>query len=419
MRCPTFAELPPPPPSKTGWPWTEESEQLRDLVPDGSPWPRVSIVTPSYNQAQFIEETIRSVLLQGYPNLEYIIIDGGSTDGSVEIIRKYEPWLAYWVSEKDDGQSDAINKGWALSTGSLIAWLNSDDCYLSGSIAKAVDFLWKHPNAALLYGDCEVFDVTSTTTDVFVGQVSSSLLETTIYQPSSLYRRDCLDKAGWLDTNLHYVMDTDWWWRINIHLEAIYFPSKLARYRRWKGAKTIGIDPQRYFAELWNVVERFFDDYLPENHRWQEKRCDVFYRMHLSATRACFDTEQWEAGAAHFQQALEWNSELIKQDMDRVLESLLFLAYGDPNRTHAESKAILDDAYSRLERITSKTNPTQARLINRKHQIALSKLQILEASDARASYPLWGLAGETKAILFNDANWLLKQRGRVLRALTR
>ena len=93
MRCPTLEELPPPPPGKTGWPWTEESPQLPDRMPDGSPWPRVTIVTPSLNQGTFIEETIRSVLLQGYPDLEYIIIDGGSTDDSVGAIQKYEKWF--------------------------------------------------------------------------------------------------------------------------------------------------------------------------------------------------------------------------------------------------------------------------------------------------------------------------------------
>ena len=105
MHCPTLAELPPPPPDKTGWPWSEESPPLPATMPDGSPWPRISIVTPSYNQGQFIEETIRSVLLQGYPNLEYIVMDGGSTDNSVEIVRNYNSWLAYWVSEPDRGQA--------------------------------------------------------------------------------------------------------------------------------------------------------------------------------------------------------------------------------------------------------------------------------------------------------------------------
>jgi cellulose synthase/poly-beta-1,6-N-acetylglucosamine synthase-like glycosyltransferase len=109
MRCPTLSDLPPPPPQKTGWPWTEESLQLPDLMPNGSEWPQISIVTPNYNYGQFIEETIRSVLLQGYPNLEYIIIDGASTDNSSEIVQRYESWLSYWISEEDKGQSDAIN----------------------------------------------------------------------------------------------------------------------------------------------------------------------------------------------------------------------------------------------------------------------------------------------------------------------
>jgi glycosyltransferase involved in cell wall biosynthesis len=127
MHCPTLAELPPPPAGKTGWPWTIETPKLPPARPGGSPWPRISIVTPSYNQGQFIEETIRSILLQGYPDLEYVIIDGASTDHSVEIIKKYEPWLTYWVSEPDRGQSHAINKGFSRLSGDYVNWINSDD----------------------------------------------------------------------------------------------------------------------------------------------------------------------------------------------------------------------------------------------------------------------------------------------------
>ena len=138
MRCPTLSELPPPPSGKTGWPWTQASPQLPDQMPDGAEWPKISIVTPNYNYGRFIEETIRSVLLQGYPNLEYIVIDGNSTDNSVEIIKKYEPWLTYWVSEKDKGQANAINRGINLATGEWFNWINSDDILLQNAFLTLV-----------------------------------------------------------------------------------------------------------------------------------------------------------------------------------------------------------------------------------------------------------------------------------------
>lgn len=127
MLCSTLSELPPPPLGKTGWPWTKETLQFPEKMPDGSEWPRITIVTPNYNYGHFLEETIRSILLQGYPNLEYIIMDGGSADNSIEIIRKYEPWLTYWESKPDRGQPHAINKGLEIATGEIFNWINSDD----------------------------------------------------------------------------------------------------------------------------------------------------------------------------------------------------------------------------------------------------------------------------------------------------
>lgn len=129
--------LPPPPDGKTGWPWTEASPPLPPTRSDGSRWPRISIVTPSFNQGCFLEETIRSIMLQGYPDLEYFVIDGGSTDETLAIIRKYGAWIDRWVSERDNGQADAINKGLAHCTGEIFQFINSDD-YLAPNALFAV-----------------------------------------------------------------------------------------------------------------------------------------------------------------------------------------------------------------------------------------------------------------------------------------
>jgi len=127
MHCPTLKDLPEPPPSKRGWPWTEESTPLQHSMTDRQEWPPITIVTPSYNQGRFIEETIRSVLLQGYSNIEYLVLDGGSTDESIRIIEKYSSRLTYWASDPDGGQSAAINRGLRMGTGLFATWLNSDD----------------------------------------------------------------------------------------------------------------------------------------------------------------------------------------------------------------------------------------------------------------------------------------------------
>jgi glycosyltransferase involved in cell wall biosynthesis len=208
MRYPNLNELPPPPLDKSGWPWTEKTPQLPDTMPDGSPWPRISIVTPSYNQGQFLEETIRSILLQGYPNLEYIIMDGGSTDNSIEIIKKYEPWLTYWVSEKDRGQSHAINKGFKHSTGEIMAWLNSDDIYLNRCLRTVVSEIPRNKGilvGAVIESDCStgeetyIFKNPSFDQMLFYGRV--------VPQASTFWTRDLWELIKPVDEDLNYVMD--------------------------------------------------------------------------------------------------------------------------------------------------------------------------------------------------------------------
>lgn len=238
MRCPTLYELPPPPPCKAGWPWTEESPQLPDTMPDGSPWPRVSIVTPSYNQGQFIEETIRSVLLQGYPDLECIVMDGGSTDGSVDIIRKYGLWLACWVIERDRGQSHAINKGLGHTTGDVVAWLNADDLYVEGALKLVAEAAVLSPDS-LVAGDVVNFDSTSGQDLVEVRQrgiVLKSIVKfwdrsCVWHQPGLFFPDPVLARVGGLREDLHYAMDYELLCRILQHCSVRYVDRPVARFR--------------------------------------------------------------------------------------------------------------------------------------------------------------------------------------------
>ena len=183
-----------------------------------SSWPRISIVTPSYNQAEFLERTILSVLNQNYPNLEYIIIDGGSTDGSVEIIKKYEQFINYWVSEKDKGQSDAINKGFEKSTGEILAWQNSDDVYLDGAFRKVVKVFEKHSDADLVFGDIYLIDkMSAIIRDIRYVPFSLSCLVHegwNVTNQAAFWRQKVAKDVGMFDENLQYGMDFDWFVRV-------------------------------------------------------------------------------------------------------------------------------------------------------------------------------------------------------------
>ena len=171
--------------------------------------PLVSIVTPSYDQSRYIEDTIRSVLTQDYPNLEYLVLDGGSTDGTVEILKKYEERLR-WISEKDRGQADAINKGFQLAKGDILGWLNSDDTYLQGTIRKVVQYFETHPDVGMVYGegyhvDAQGHRLGRYPTEPFDAQ---RLQETCfICQPTVFLRAEVFREVGPLDISLLYSPD--------------------------------------------------------------------------------------------------------------------------------------------------------------------------------------------------------------------
>jgi glycosyltransferase involved in cell wall biosynthesis len=221
--------------------------------------PLVSIVTPSYNQAPFLEFTIRSVLEQDYPNIEYILIDGGSTDGSVDIIHRYADRFAWWVSEKDRGQTDAINKGFARAKGDILAWLNSDDTYENNAVSEAVKFLQGQPKVGLVYGDANFIDENGRVIGRFpAAQTSYKRLRrgyVHIPQQASFWRADLWRTVGPLDPSFYFAMDYDLWVRLAAQASIQYVPQLWANFRLHTQGKTITSD-DRCWPEMLKVHYR-------------------------------------------------------------------------------------------------------------------------------------------------------------------
>ncbi|OAH98854.1 hypothetical protein A1353_21765 [Methylomonas methanica] len=249
-----LSDLPLPPRGKTGWPWTTESVADFSPIEQDKFWPKISIITPSFNQGLFIEETIRSVLLQNHPNLEFIIFDGGSSDDSVEIIKKYDRWLTFWRTERDDGQGNAINKGLQICTGDIIAWLNSDDVFEQNTL----NFVTKNmtlDKACWLIGSCRIIkangDYISIREPPHEISQSTFLCWTSHWfpQPSTFWNRKALACTGMLNTSFQFIMDVDLWWRMSEHAEPIIVKNVLSRYRLHSNAKSV-IDHEKSNSEL-------------------------------------------------------------------------------------------------------------------------------------------------------------------------
>ena len=258
MRCPKLNELPPPPTGKSGWPWTEDTEVNSGRA--SSHGSRITIVTPSYNSERYLEETVRSVLLQGYPDLEYIVIDGASKDGTTAIIERYSRWITFWASEPDRGYADAVNKGFSRATGEIRAWLPASDLYAPAALFTAERYLC-HKKADLIFGRPCIINENSEVLRVERVE-SKSLLHLSLYgrscpnQATTFWRSEVHQRAGQLNSNLLNAADSEWFLRLSLIAKCRWIPEVVCRYRQHSGQLSSKIARMRaeWYASWCNVV---------------------------------------------------------------------------------------------------------------------------------------------------------------------
>jgi glycosyltransferase involved in cell wall biosynthesis len=230
---------------------------VKNLAPELLP--TITIITPSYNQGRFIEETILSILDQGYPNLEYIIMDGGSKDETVEIIKKYNNRISYWVSEKDKGQSDAINKGLHRATGDIINWINSDDQLVPGSLWIIAQHFIDNPDAMMIHGRIEYFGGTKNYYSRNLPKKDLSAryaAHICMPQPACFFKKKLVEEQGYLDQNIHFSMDTDLYVRAGLHYPIIQVDDVLARFRLHGDSKSVSAFSKTFLDDNKKIFSR-------------------------------------------------------------------------------------------------------------------------------------------------------------------
>jgi glycosyltransferase involved in cell wall biosynthesis len=243
--------------------------------------PKISVITPSYNSGRFIEQTIQSVLSQGYPNLEYLVMDGGSTDNTLEILQKYQGSVN-WVSEKDRGQSHAINKGFALATGDVLAYLNADDIYEKGALHTVGKYFLNHPDAYWVTGRCKFIDPNGEEIRklatlykylwLLLGSYKALMVTDYVSQPATFWHRNIIDRIGQFNETLHYAMDYDFSLRVGKTFKLWRIRQFLASYRIHRSSKT--------FSSPYSIINQFTEDLMIAENNGASKRIVKLHTFH-------------------------------------------------------------------------------------------------------------------------------------------
>ena len=297
MRCPTLTELPPPPAGKTGWPWTTETLASAEKMPDGSDWVRISIATPSYNQAAYIEETIRAVLLQGYQNLEYIISEDCSTDNTMEIVRSYQPWLRVVTAAQNGGMSKAINRAWSGATGEIVTWISSDDVYLPGALQCIAMAYRRNPSAGEIVGAFEFIDATSQRTSAAIpprlpqgSPVDLSLQDPEswrLHQVSTFFTRRALDQVGfYVREDLKHNMDREILYRVCRSFPIALVGQPLACFRTHANSKSWSVANMVNMSEEYSRIQAiFYSGNVREDNRRRQVAAQFRAKGHLKFSK--------------------------------------------------------------------------------------------------------------------------------------
>lgn len=334
--------------------------------------PLVSIVTPSYNQAPFLRSTIESVLAQDYPHVEYIIMDGGSTDGSVEVIRAYADHLAHWQSAPDGGQANAINAGWQRARGEIVAYLNSDDTLQPQAVRLSVQALQENPNAGLSYGSCAWVNEQGQHLGLMEARpftVQELLLHNRLAQPSVFVRRAALDHVGMLDSLMHHMLDYDLWLRLALHYPVVRVPELISNFRLHDDSKTASQYKLFLKDNLRLLDKAFANPALPPELKSLRPRATNY--AHIVAALHCYSLGQREDGREIMERFFETETQPLAYPQDIVAlfaDHLVHVApLRDPNFSAASGADWLDARLSELPPNAQALRALRSRILAHAH----------------------------------------------------